>query len=133
MSACKWRRLCELCTAVANLLDPRVAFCNEVICCVLQLEILGLPALAIAPVLYDQRNQLLSWNRRRVTGGVAIFIAVMHSATPLRRKTAIEKGILGGKRKKSRVVSTAEPGERPCGRIYGPADRVGTHFPLLGS
>ena len=48
--------------------------------------------------------------RRRVTGGVAIFIAVMHSATPQRRKTAIEKGILGGKRKKSRVLSTAEPG-----------------------
>ena len=130
MSACKWRRLCKLCTPVANLLDPQVAFCNEVICCVLQLEILGLPALAIAPVLYDQRNQGLSWHRRWVTGGVAIFIAVMHSATPQRRKTAIEKGILGGKRKKSRVVSTAEPGERPCGRIYGPADRVGKHFPF---
>ena len=57
MSACKWRRLCKLCTPVANLLDPQVAFCNEVICCVLQLAILGLSALAIAPVLYDQRNQ----------------------------------------------------------------------------
>ena len=91
MSACKWRRLCKLCTPVANLLDPQVAFCNEVICCVLQLEILGLPALAIAPVLYDQRKQRLSWHRRRVTGGVAIFIAVMHSATPQRRKTAIER------------------------------------------
>src|ERR1035437_2279778 len=91
MSACKWRRLCELCTAVANLLDPRVAFCNEVICCVLQLEIRGMPASALALVVYDQRNQRLSWHRRRVTGGVAIFIAVMHSATPQRRKTAIRE------------------------------------------
>jgi hypothetical protein len=42
---------------VANLLDTRVAFFNDVIRCVLQLQIRRMPPLVLAPILYHQWNQ----------------------------------------------------------------------------
>ncbi len=57
MRACKWRLLFVLCSAVVNLLGGRVAFFNDVIRCILQLEIRGVTPLALAPLLYDQRYQ----------------------------------------------------------------------------
>jgi len=53
MSACKWRRLFALCSPVANLLYVRVAFLNDVIRCVLQLEIREMSVSALAPGQYD--------------------------------------------------------------------------------
>ena len=57
MRACKWRELFVLRSPVANLLDTRVAFFNDVIRCVLQLQIRRMPPLVLAPILYHQRNQ----------------------------------------------------------------------------
>ena len=57
MRACKWRELFVLRSPVANLLDTRVAFFNDVIRCVLQLQIRRMPPLVLAPILYHQWNQ----------------------------------------------------------------------------
>src|ERR1019366_1115026 len=57
MNACKWRRLFALCSHVANRIYARVAFFNDVIRCVLQLEIYGMSPSALVPVQYHQRNQ----------------------------------------------------------------------------
>jgi hypothetical protein len=71
-----------------KLLDPRVAFLNAMIRCVTQLEIRGTPAFLFAFAAYGYWSQLVSWHGAQVSDDVAIFIAVMRSATPLRRKPA---------------------------------------------
>lgn len=50
-------RIVGVAEPVANFLDARVAFFNDVIRCVLQLEIRGMSPSALAPVQYHQRNQ----------------------------------------------------------------------------
>src|SRR5664280_145974 len=54
----------------------------------------------------------------------------MHSATPQRRKPAVGKRNSWRETKEIESGKHGGTGERPCGRIYGLADRVGKHFPF---